>query len=284
MSLLKAIKRGCAVALPNPPLPWLIVLSLLVPSLADASRMYWAEENTVYVADADGNNVSIFAIGVWPTSVAFDSVNQRVFWTDNGTDTISCARYDGTDRRVLYTTGPSANPRGLALALDTGRMYWAEENAVYAANVDGSNVSVFFTGTYPLAVAVDSAEQKAYWTDNGTDTISRANYDGTGVEILYSSDAEGNPDGLALALETPAQAVYELISTVESLNLPREIERSLKSSLEGAVESLAKGNDEAAIGKLEAFVNKVEAQRGKKIEEANADSMVVAAEEIIASI
>ena len=40
-------------------------------------------------------------------------------------------------------------------------------------------------------------------------------------------------------------------------------------------------NDGAAIGELEAFINAVEAQRGKKIPEAAADALIAEAQAII---
>ena len=51
-----------------------------------------------------------------------------------------------------------------------------------------------------------------------------------------------------------------------------------------SIEKLEDGNaknDKAAVNSLEAFINAVEAQRGKKIPEADADDLIAAAQEII---
>ncbi|MHC4423624.1 MAG: hypothetical protein ACYSWR_03000 [Planctomycetota bacterium] len=48
-----------------------------------------------------------------------------------------------------------------------------------------------------------------------------------------------------------------------------------------ALEDENENNDIAAINTLGAFINAVEAQRGKKIPEAEADALIAAAQEII---
>jgi hypothetical protein len=75
--------------------------------------------------------------------------------------------------------------------------------------------------------------------------------------------------------------IEELIDDVEKLNLHGGTEKSLTKKLENAIKSLEKGEIEAAIGKLNAFINEVEAQRGKKIDEADADALIAAAQAII---
>jgi len=48
--------------------------------------------------------------------------------------------------------------------------------------------------------------------------------------------------------------------------------------------SLEKGQQNAAINKLNAFINQVEAQRGKKITDEDADVLISAAQRIIGNI
>ncbi len=66
--------------------------------------------------------------------------------------------------------------------------------------------------------------------------------------------------------------------------MPGAIENSLVSKLEAAINSLDNGQEKVAINKLDAFINQVEAQRGKKLSEAEADSLILAAERIIDNI
>ena len=69
-----------------------------------------------------------------------------------------------------------------------------------------------------------------------------------------------------------------------NLNLQQGIENSLDAKLEAAqqaIDDLNENNDVAAINVLEAFINAVEAQRGNKILEADADALIAAAQGII---
>jgi len=85
-------------------------------------------------------------------------------------------------------------------------------------------------------------------------------------------------------VQTPAEDTQDLISDVEELNLPQGMENSLISKLENAINSLDNGQDNAAINKLNAFINQVEAQRGKKITDEQADELIAEAQRIIDSI
>ena len=50
---------------------------------------------------------------------------QKMYWTDFGTDKIQRANLDGSNVEDLVTTGLSG-PRGIALDLANGKMYWAD--------------------------------------------------------------------------------------------------------------------------------------------------------------
>jgi parallel beta-helix repeat protein len=71
------------------------------------------------------------------------------------------------------------------------------------------------------------------------------------------------------------------IELVKALGLPKGIENSLVSKLENAAKKLSEQNFGAAINSLNAFINAVEAQRGKKIRVADADTLIEAAMAII---
>ncbi len=132
----------------------------------------------------------------------------------------------------LYFSG-LARPHSLALDVDGGKMYWADGNAakIQRANLDGRQVETLVIGVdqnfrspvtwdhpdsfgslltfgfgfrssvednsmCPVGIALDVGGGKMYWTDECWDTISRANLDGSQVEILTRSVTR--PVGIAL--------------------------------------------------------------------------------------
>ncbi|MHC4533129.1 MAG: FIMAH domain-containing protein [Planctomycetota bacterium] len=85
----------------------------------------------------------------------------------------------------------------------------------------------------------------------------------------------------------PAQAIIDLINTVEGMNLQQGIDNSLDAKLDAAANALDdvnNNNDVAAINSLNSFINAVEAQRGSKLTDEQADTLIADAEAIIAML
>ena len=83
---------------------------------------------------------------------------------------------------------------------------------------------------------------------------------------------------------TPEQAILDLIDNVESMNLQQGIDNSLDAKLANVLASLEAFNAEQrndSINKLYAFINEVEAQRGNKITNEQADYLVSETQRII---
>ena len=82
----------------------------------------------------------------------------------------------------------------------------------------------------------------------------------------------------------PAELLLNLVQNVRDMNLQQGIETGLVAKLEAALqvlEDVNEKNDVAAINSLEAFINLVEAQKGKKISSPDAETLIDAAEKII---
>jgi len=84
--------------------------------------------------------------------------------------------------------------------------------------------------------------------------------------------------------DSPVEAIEMLITIVENLDLHHGLENSLVSKLKNAIKSLQKSHHNAAINELNAFINHVEAQSGKKISEKDADNLILYAQSIINAI
>lgn len=85
-------------------------------------------------------------------------------------------------------------------------------------------------------------------------------------------------------LPAPQDKIENLPAVIETLGLPQGFENNLVSTINNAIKSLEKGNKDAAINQLQAFINKVEAQRGKKISEQDAEMLIAYANKVIAKI
>ena len=82
----------------------------------------------------------------------------------------------------------------------------------------------------------------------------------------------------------PGVFLADLDDLVISLDLPNGLASSLTAKLNNADKVLADSNpnnDQAAVNKLEAFINQLNALRGKKITDDDADTLIAVAEQII---
>lgn len=87
-----------------------------------------------------------------------------------------------------------------------------------------------------------------------------------------------------ITVQTPEEGVVSVKKDVKELDLSTGMENSLLSKLEAAKKSLERDEEQPAINQLRAFINHVEAQKGKKIEEPDAESLTTHTRRIISSI
>ncbi len=133
------------------------------------------------------------------------------YWTDPsispGSNLIRQANGDGSGVSTVVTG--LQEPRGMALDLMNGQMYWADPgaSAIRRTNIDGSGPlqTVAASGDGSADVALDVGNGKIYWTDsdntqvnNGglSGQIRRSNLDGSNVENLVSGLR--NPAGIVI--------------------------------------------------------------------------------------
>jgi len=114
---------------------------------------------------------------------------------------------------------------------------------------------------------------------------------GTYVITLVVADsygAESDTDKVTIEAFSPEYMVEALIDKIDdNTDLPEAIKDSLSVSLDTALKVLSDSNqknDVAAINALGAFINKIEAQRGKKIPEEFAIDLIERAQDIITAL
>jgi hypothetical protein len=83
---------------------------------------------------------------------------------------------------------------------------------------------------------------------------------------------------------TPEQLIDQVEADLAALALDHGIANALDSKLDDALTALAAGDTATACGSLNAFLNQVAAQRGKRLSEAEADDLTTAVNEVGAAL
>ncbi len=79
-------------------------------------------------------------------------------------------------------------------------------------------------------------------------------------------------------------SIQDLFKEIQDINLPDGSENSLLAKLNAALESIDNGDENAAINILNAFINAVQAQSGKKLTAEQANALIATAEDILNTI
>jgi len=211
-------------------------------------------------------------------------LNNCILWADFAPQGAELASGNGKPSRIIISYSDVQG--GEAACYDPYEMIeWNE------GNIDTDPLFVdIANGDYHLLVdspCIDAGDNAALPPDS-------ADLDGDGdTTEPIPFDLDGNPrivNGIVdmgafeAPLLDPVQLLVDLAQTVIDLNLQHGIENSLDGKLDAALNALEdvnQNNDVAAINTLEAFINAVEAQRGNKIPEAEADALIADVLQII---
>ena len=103
------------------------------------------------------------------------------------------------------------------------------------------------------------------------------------VDACPYEDATGFDANIDGCIDSPS-GLIDVINTLPDETLSDQTKNSLASKVDSALASIDKEKDDTAINQLNAFINEVGAQRGKKISEEVADMLIAYAQNIIAQI
>ena len=109
---------------------------------------------------------------------------------------------------------------------------------------------------------------------------------GVTVVTCTAEDDSGNTASCSFTVKvrSPEEMLENAIERVENLPIHHGVKNALLAKLMNALSNLLKGNTTPTLNKLEAFKNHVEAQRGKKLTDAQADECIAMADAIVAAI
>lgn len=172
-------------------------------------KIYLADVVKIVRVNFDGTGweelVPGFKIGA--TSLAVDLTRGKLYWIDRWPIKIQRADLDGTDMEdILFGVVP---PRGIALDVENGKLYWTGFGELMRANLDGSSIEFIADVSCGIgelsAIELDLEDGKIYWisdTDCGP-RLHRANLDGTNMQNLLGPSAPR-----ALALDLNERKIY----------------------------------------------------------------------------
>jgi len=151
---------GSATDLITSGLAWPMAIAVHPP----ADLLGWGDQTMQQIGSAhlDGSDAGPLLSTPFSSGIAFDQVNDKIYWS-------------------MATTGM--------------------EGEIRRANLDGTEIETVVSGYgKPARIALDASGGKIYWTDYAFDVVRRANVDGSDVEDLFLVGDNLNPGGLALDL------------------------------------------------------------------------------------
>jgi probable HAF family extracellular repeat protein len=147
------------------------------------------------------------------------------------------------------------------------------------------------------AYTAEDRQHAFYYRDGMMQDLNNLIPAGSGWELTYATainDAEQivgwglingqGPHAFLLTPRSPSDLISDLISLIQSFNLPQGIENSLIVKLQNAQDALAMGNTVSACNRLEAFINEVNAQAGKALTIDQADQLMTGANQVKAAL
>ena len=151
----------------------------------------------------------------------------------------------------------------------------------------GETVQFDGSGSFAPSGVIGSYDWDFGDGNTGFGILVNYRYDITGIYtviLTVTDDDLTDTDTAEITVQTPAEAIGDLIITIESFELSKGVQQSLTAPLKKAIDALENYHEQGAIGKLNGFIHHVEAQNGKKLTEEQADTLIAAAQRIIDSI
>ncbi|XP_078360690.1 low-density lipoprotein receptor-related protein 4-like [Oculina patagonica] len=134
-----------------------------------------------------------------PVALAYDFVEDRVYWTDVWRNTISRSFLNGSSQEVIIDKRLNY-PYGLAVDVIGRNLYWTDNNRLEISKLNGTyRTALISTDLYqPKDIILDVNKGIMYWTNRKTSPkIEKADMTGKMRVVLVSSGLQ-QPNGLTL--------------------------------------------------------------------------------------
>ncbi|XP_058889689.1 low-density lipoprotein receptor-related protein 2-like isoform X2 [Acipenser ruthenus] len=161
-----------------------------------------AQPNVIQSLVRDGRNI---------VAIDFDSVTDRVYWSDTTQDKIWSAYKNGTDRTIIFDSGVTVT-ESIAVDWVARNLYWTDYvlETVEVSRLDGSHRTVLVSEnvTNPRGLVLDPRNDAhvMFWTDWGRNPrIEKASMDGKMRTAIISSKLYW-PNGLTI--DYPNKLLY----------------------------------------------------------------------------
>lgn len=160
------------------------------------------------------------------TDLFLNLSEEKVYWVSVESKSFYRCNFDGSSIETLFST-PESDPVSLSIDTIAQKIYWmsygpgAQKDKIHRANLDGSSREVIVDSlNTPARLLV--YKDKVYWTNdvNPTLNITRANLDGTNIEVIKHFSGESHP--FSFEIDAENDMIYWTdtgLHTVSSMSL-----------------------------------------------------------------
>ncbi|WP_233278331.1 Ig-like domain-containing protein [Myxococcus stipitatus] len=180
-------------------------LSVVATDPLTRTVYYKRDSALVRVDSAGANPVDIVANGGFPSGLAVDATNRKLYWSDFNGKRVMRAELDGSNPTQVI--GGIDSPSALAVDASRGKVYVITYNntVLIRFNLDGTQKETLATGVggQGVGLALDVSGGKLYFATRGS-SLYVANLDGTDITPLVSNQSTVH----GVAIDVAAGRVY----------------------------------------------------------------------------
>ncbi|XP_042878926.1 low-density lipoprotein receptor-related protein 6-like [Penaeus japonicus] len=163
----------------------------------EAFLLYTRKEDIRRISLLTSHNVAIPVTGIEEAmAIDFDSIDNRLYWTDIRAKSISRAFMNGSQLEPVVEFGLEY-PEGMAVDWLARNIYWADmgNHRIEVARLDGSSrrVLIWQNIASPRSLALDPGQGYMYWSEWGEEPrISRAHLDASQLSVIVTDMGRAN--------------------------------------------------------------------------------------------